>query len=143
MLHELSEWLSSSDFVPYGACYGWNDAMVSVQWASNAIIGVSFIAISLTLAYLVHAGKSLPFKWMAVAFGTFIISCGVSHFLEAIVVWHAWYWLDAAVRCITALASLGTALMLPPLVPRMLALTRGAVAARDRGIELAAAVESL
>jgi signal transduction histidine kinase len=143
MLQWISGWLSASGFSPHGDCYGWNSTLIWTQWLSNTIIGVSFIAISLTLAYLVHAGKSLPFKCMAVAFGTFIISCGLSHFLEALVIWWPWYWLDAAVRGVTALASLGTALLLPPLVPRMLALTRGAVAARERGIELAAAVESL
>jgi signal transduction histidine kinase len=143
MLQWMSQWLSSSGFSPHGDCYAWNATLVSIQWLSNAVIGVSFIAISVTLAYLVHAGKSLPFKCMALAFGTFIISCGLSHFLDALVIWWPWYWLDAGVRSVTALASLGTALLLPPLVPRMLSLTRGAVAARERGIELAAAVESL
>ena len=143
MLEWISESLSSSNFTPHGACYGWNSALLWTQWLSNTIIGVSFIAISATLAYLVHAGKSLPFKCMALAFGTFIISCGLSHFIDAMVIWWPWYWLEAGIRAVTALASLGTALLLPPLVPRMLALTRGAVAARVRGIELAAAVESL
>jgi signal transduction histidine kinase len=143
MLQWLTQWTSSAGFAPHGDCYAWNSLLVSVQWVSNAVIGISFIAIALTLGYLIHAGKTLPFKCMAIAFGTFIISCGVNHFLAALVVWYPWYWLDTGVRVLTALAALGVALMLPPLVPRMLSLTRGAVAARERGIELAAAVESL
>jgi signal transduction histidine kinase len=143
MLQWMSQWLSSSGFSPRGDCYAWNGTLVGIQWLSNTIIGVSFIAIAVTFGYLARAGKSLPFKGMALAFGTFIVSCGISHLLGALVIWWPWYWLDAGVRSLTALASLGTALLLPPLVPRMLALTRGAVAARERGIELAAAVESL
>ena len=144
MLQWLSQWLSnSSGFSPRGDCYAWNNALVSVQWLSHVCIGVSFIGIALTLRYLARAGTALPSRWMTLALGTLILACGLGHFVEALVIWRPWYWLEAGVRCVTAAAALATALLLPALAPRILALTRGALAARDRGIELAAAVESL
>src|ERR1700712_995087 len=101
----MSHWFATA-MPPQGDCYAWNMALVWSRGVSNAIIGLSFVSIALTLAYLVHAGKSLPFKCMAVAFGTFIISCGLTHFLDAVVIWQPWYWFDASVRAVTALASL-------------------------------------
>jgi signal transduction histidine kinase len=143
MLPSLSDWLSTSGFSPRADCYAWNSTLVSLQWLSNVSIGLALIAIALTLRYLARAGKALPSRWMALALGTFVVACGASHFVEALLIWRPWYWLDAAVHSIAAVAALGTLLLLPALVPRLLALTRGAVAARERGIELAAAVESL
>lgn len=43
----------------------------------------------------------------------------------------------------TALASVGTAVMLPPLIPKAISLARGAKAAHDRGIELQTIVKDL
>jgi signal transduction histidine kinase len=143
MYQTISAWLATAGAAPHGDCFAWNATLLWARSVSDALIGMSFLAIAISMAYLIHAGKSLPFKCMALAFGTFIVSCGLTHFLDALLIWLPWDRLDAAVRALAALASLVTAVLLPPLVPRILSLTRGARAARDRGIELAAAVESL
>src|SRR4051794_41099303 len=107
MLQWLSQWLSnSSGFSPRGDCYAWNNALVSVEWLSHVCIGFSFIAISLTLRYLARAGKALPSRWMTLALGSLILACGLSQFVEALVIWQPWYWLEAAVRCVAAVAAL-------------------------------------
>lgn len=133
----------SDAFMPHGHCYFWTPSIVWTQVLSNGAIGLSYVAIAFTLAYVVWRGPTLPFRAMGVAFGTFIITCGLTHFLDVLVIWKPEYWLDSAVRVVTALASMGTALMLPPLVPRMFDLANGAAAARDRGIKLQTMVEEL
>src|SRR5690606_15704021 len=67
----------------------------------------------------------------------------MTHFMDVYLIWEPSYWLDSAIRSLTALASVGTAIMLPRLVPEAIALSRGAKAARERGIELQSAVEDL
>ncbi|ACY17606.1 ATP-binding protein [Haliangium ochraceum] len=134
---------STNLFMPHGHCYLWQPGLLFAQVVSNALIGLSYVAISLTLLYLVRRGDYLPFKGMALAFGTFIISCGLTHFMDIYVIWYPSYWLDSAVRGVTAIASVATALILPSLVPRAVALARGARMARARGIELEAAVDDL
>ncbi len=129
--------------MPHGHCYLWQPGMVWLQAGSNLLIGLSYVSISLTLAYLVYRVRDLPFEWLYIAFGIFIISCGFTHFMEIVTLWRPYYWIDGALRSITALASLGTALVLPPLIPKAVALAHGAKAAHDRGIRLESAYQQL
>ena len=132
-----------SFFMPHGHCYLWQPGLVWLQAVTNASIGIAYVAIAAMLAYLVHKGQYVPFRGMALAFGIFIVSCGMTHFLDVYVIWDPIYWTDGIVRAITAVASVGTALMLPPLIPRAIALARGAKRAQERGIELETALEEM
>ncbi|MFU8807279.1 MAG: ATP-binding protein, partial [Bradymonadaceae bacterium] len=53
------------------------------------------------------------------------------------------YWMDVSVRGVTAVASMGTALMLFPLIPKAVSLAHGAKAAHTRGIKLETMVDEL
>jgi signal transduction histidine kinase len=138
------EFFSSEFFVPHGQCYLWNPGVVWLQVLSNGLIGLSYFAISSTLAILVYRLRDdIPFKMMYVAFGAFIVLCGVTHFFDIYVIWRPAYWVDGSIRALTAIVSAATALLLPPLIPHASALARGARAARDRGIKLETAVNDL
>ena len=132
-----------SFFMPHGHCYLWQPELVWLQAITNGSIGVSYVAIAAMLAYLVHKGQYVPFRGMALAFGVFIVSCGLTHFLDVYVIWDPIYWTDGVVRAVTAIASVGTALMLPPLIPKAISLARGAKRAQERGIELETALEEM
>jgi hypothetical protein len=133
---ELANDLLSSDFMPHGHCYLWTPLLVWLEVASNAAIGVAYLSISLTLAHLVRTIRALPFQWVYVAFGVFIITCGFTHFMDVWVIWRPNYWLDVAVRIVTAVASVGTAVLLFPLLPRVRALAATAHLAHQRGLDL-------
>ena len=108
-------------FMSHGYCYFWVPSLVVLHVASDSIIGLSYVAISVTLAYLVHrARRDIPFNWVFLAFGLFIVACGATHFMEVITVWHATYWLSGYIKLITAVASMATAVVLPTVVPRIL-----------------------
>jgi hypothetical protein len=62
--------LLSGGFMPHGHCYLWVPAMVWTQVRSNTLIGIAYLSISGTLAYLVHRVR-LPFSWVYIAFGAF------------------------------------------------------------------------
>ncbi len=139
----MFDFLSSDAFMPHGHCYLWEPGVLWLQVVSNGLIGLSYVAIAVTLTYLVVKGELLPFKGMALAFGSFIIFCGFTHFFDIYVIWNPAYWMDGGLRALTAIVSVGTAILLPPLVPKALALARGARAAREHGIELEEAIEDL
>jgi PAS domain S-box-containing protein len=108
-------------FMPHGHCYLWEPALLWTHVSSDVLIGLAYVAISATLAYvLTKARRNLPFEWLIVAFGVFIIACGSTHFLEAWMVWHPDYWVSAVVKVITVAASVTTAVMLPCAVPGIL-----------------------
>ncbi|HET6333965.1 MAG TPA: ATP-binding protein [Polyangiales bacterium] len=139
----VSDFFSSDGFLPHAECYHWDSALLWTQVISNGLIGLSFLAIAVTLVVLRMRAVSMPFRRTTFAFGTFLVCCALSHFALVFVTFTPLHAIDTLLRVVTAIASLGTVFLLPRLVPRALSLTRGAAAARRRGIELEAAVEGL
>ncbi len=130
----------SADFLPHRFCYLNTAGLVWTNVAADAVIGLSYVAISATLAYLVHrARKDIPFSWMFLAFGLFIVACGGTHFMEVLTVWKPFYWLAADVKIVTAVASLVTAVLLPTLVPKIFGLLSATQVAAERKQQLEAA----
>jgi rsbT co-antagonist protein RsbR len=127
---------STDRFMPHGHCYLWMPSLVRLHVSSDALIGLSYVSISATLVYVVRKRQDLPFNWMFLAFGMFIIACGATHFMEIVTLWKPEYWLSGGVKLLTAGASVLTALLLPPLVPKILALpSPSLLAAANKGLE--------
>ena len=143
MFGSIQRFFSSEYFMPHGHCYLWKPALVTLEVGSNGLIAASYLAISATLGYLVYRVRDIPFRLMYLAFGLFIVTCGFTHIFDVWVIWHPDYWVDSFVRCVTALASVGTAVALPSLVPKAVAIAHGARAAHERGIALETMVKDL
>src|SRR5579884_3351185 len=136
--------LNSKGFDPHGECYLWIPGLVALHVGSDTLIGLSYVAISATLLYFVYKVRSrVPFHWIFVAFGVFIVACGGTHFMEVWTVWHATYWLSGTVKLVTALASFTTAVVLPPLVPKAMTLLENARLSEQRKQQLEQAHEEL
>jgi signal transduction histidine kinase len=142
----MSEWwarLTSEVFSPHGCCYLWEPWLVWLHVTSDFLIGAAYVAITVTLVYLVRRIKGIPFQSMYMYFALFIVACGATHLMEVWNVWHGDYWTAGAVKAVTAIASVGTAIILPPLVPKGAALAEAAQIVHDRGVQLEAANEEL
>ena len=62
--------LVANGFIPHGHCYLWKPELVWLHVSSDMLIGLSYVAISATLAYLVYkARRDIPFDWVLLAFG--------------------------------------------------------------------------
>jgi PAS domain S-box-containing protein len=121
---EFLKWLfSSGDFMPHGYCYQWNAGLVWLHLVSDALIFAAYMTIPVTLLRVVRRRNDLPFNWMFVCFGVFMVACGLTHALEMWNLWHAAYWLAGAVKAVTAIASIGTAALLVRLAPVAIALS--------------------
>jgi PAS domain S-box-containing protein len=129
-------WLFSSEFMPHGHCYFWRPGILWLEVVTNAAIGVAYLSISATLVALVRRARDLPFQWVYLAFGVFIVSCGLTHFMDVWVIWRPNYWFDGAVRAVTAVASVGTAILIFPLFPKVIAVSDAARTVRSRGLRL-------
>lgn len=139
-----AETRSRSEFTPQGASLDWDRLAIALHLITDVLIGLAYVAISITLIVLARrAGKSIPFLWAFVAFGIFIIACGLTHFMAAITLWEPVYWLAGSVKYVTALASVGTALVIPPLVPRVVAIARDARLSHERKLQLEASNREL
>lgn len=111
-----------SDFMPHGFCYLWNSGLIWLHVISDALIALAYASIPITLIWFVRRRRDLPFSWMFVLFGVFIVACGATHAMEIWNLWHADYWLSGIVKAITAAASVPTAILLARLMPRALEL---------------------
>src|SRR4051812_43171922 len=110
--------------MPHGFCYGWNPRILWLHVISDALIGISYYCIPLLLIYLIRKRRDLPFHWMFLMFGAFILGCGSTHIMEIWTVWHPDYLLSGIIKAITAAVSVATALLLIPLLPRVVNLPR-------------------
>ncbi|HEY2121857.1 MAG TPA: sensor histidine kinase [Candidatus Acidoferrum sp.] len=109
----------SEGFLPHQFCYLNNKQLIALHVGTDAVIWLSYVAISFSLIYLVwRTRREIPFSWMFLAFGLFIVACGFTHFMEVVVLWKPLYWLAGDVKLVTALASFVTAVTLPGLIPQ-------------------------
>lgn len=130
----------ADEFMPHATCYLRNSKVILLHVSSDLLIGLAYVSISLTLSYLVYkASKDIPFHWMFLAFGLFIITCGFTHFMEVWTVWQAVYWLAGYVKLICAAASVATAIALVQLIPKVFALINAVKVSEDRRLKLEAA----
>src|SRR5208282_6838392 len=96
----------SSNYLPHLYCYLAQPKLVWTHVTADMLIGASYVAISATLGYLVYRlGRRIPFHWMFIAFGAFIVACGATHFMEVVTIWKPYYWVSAEVKIMTAIAS--------------------------------------
>jgi len=109
-------------FIPHGHCYLWKPGLVGLHILSDALIAVAYFLIPLTLIYIVNKRKDVPFDWVFMLFGSFIICCGITHIMEIWTLWHPNYWFSGFLKGITALISLCTAAVVVELIPKILAI---------------------
>ena len=122
MTNLWSQLFQSEAFMPHGRCYLWQTNLVGLHVISDALIALAYYSIPITLLYLVRKRQDLPFEWVFLLFGAFIVSCGTTHLLDIWTLWYPTYWLSGIVKAFTALISVITATQLFPLMPQVLAL---------------------
>ena len=136
-------------YLPHGYCFTWNPTLLWTNVASDVSIGVAYVTIPLALLQIQRKRTDIPFDWLFVLFALFIVSCGMTHWIEVWTVWNPDYWLAATVKVVTAAASIGTAIALFRMVPRVLAipttteLSRAKKALEEAALEARATEDSL
>ncbi len=117
----LSRFLDTS-FMPHGHCYQWRPEILWLHALSDGAIALAYFTIPFFLIYIVRKRRDIAFPWVFVMFGAFILLCGTTHVLEIYSIWHGAYVMTGTVKAVTGIVSLGTAVSLVPLVPRVLTL---------------------
>jgi PAS domain S-box-containing protein len=109
----------SGEFSPHGFCYLWNPSLMWLHIVSDIAIAVAYFTIPVTLLWLARKRRDISFGWIVGLFGLFIIACGITHLLEVWNIWHTDYWVEGAVKAVTALASITTAIVLARTAPKL------------------------
>jgi PAS domain S-box-containing protein len=108
--------------MPHGHCYLWRPALVWLHAIADGLIALAYGSIPFVIVYFVRRRRDLPFHWVFLAFGVFIVACGATHAMEVWNLWHADYWIAGLIKAVTAAASVTTAIALVRITPQALSL---------------------
>ena len=118
----LQRLLDSSTLSPHGICLLWEPELIWLHVASDAVIAASYFSIPIVLSIFVSKRRDVDFGFIFWAFAIFITACGFTHVFSIVTLWVPVYGLEGLVKLLTAVASILTAVIMWPLLPKLLAL---------------------
>ena len=122
----LERLLDSSMFSPHGICLLWEPELIWLHVVSDAVIAASYFSIPFALAIVVSKRRDFQFGWIGRSFAAFIMACGLTHIFSIYTLWVPVYGIEGIVKAITAIASIVTAVILWPLIPKIIAIPSSA-----------------
>jgi signal transduction histidine kinase len=122
----LERLLDSSMFSPHGICLLWEPELIWLHVVSDAVIAASYFSIPFALAIVVSKRRDFQFGWIGWSFAAFIMACGLTHIFSIYTLWVPVYGIEGIVKAITAVASIITAVILWPLIPKIIAIPSSA-----------------
>lgn len=111
---------SIKGFMPHGMCFQWRPEILWLHVISDLIVAIAYFSIPLVLVVLLYRRQQIPFKWLVILFASFILLCGATHLVSIVVLWNPLYQLQGLMKLATAAVSIATAVILFPLLPRLL-----------------------
>lgn len=122
MLDYLTRLLAERGMAPHGYCLFWDPALIWTHVISDALIGIAYFSIPIVLGRFLAQRRDVEFKWVVWLFAVFIMACGVTHFMSILVLWIPAYGIEGLIKLVTAIVSVATAIVLWPLLPKVVAL---------------------
>jgi hypothetical protein len=114
--------LNTSMYSPHGICLLWEPELIWLHVVSDALIALAYFSIPFALAIFVSKRRDVEFGWVFWAFAIFIMACGVTHLMSIYTLWVPIYGIEGITKALTAIASIVTAAVLWPLLPKLLAI---------------------
>jgi signal transduction histidine kinase len=122
IISALSGYFDSTQLAPHGLCLLWRPELIWLHVVSDGFIALAYFSIPIVLSVFVSKRPDFGFGWVICAFVVFITACGATHLFGIWTLWSPDYAAEGAVKGVTALASVATAIGLWPLLPKVLAL---------------------
>jgi signal transduction histidine kinase/CheY-like chemotaxis protein len=117
MASYLSQLLDNATLSPHGICLLWRPALLWTHAIADGLISLAYLSIPAALAAIILRRRDIPFGWLAWCFALFIFACGATHLMSIVTLWRPYYGVEALVKVVTAIASIGTAIALWRLIP--------------------------
>lgn len=132
----FSKLFETSDWPPRWICGIWSDFHGWLYIGSDISIWLSYFVIPVIIIWFIQRNRTIPFLPVFWLFGAFILLCGASHLIDAVIFWWPAYRLSALLRFFTAIVSLATVFALIRDLPKLLDLSRRNEPAEDMIEEL-------
>ncbi len=118
----ITSLFDTSDFPARWTCGRWTSGHGWLHILSDLGVWSAYLAIPLVLLFFLVRRTDLPFRKIFFLFGAFILACGTTHLMEAIIFWWPAYRLAGVIKLLTAIVSWTTVVALVPIVPKVLAM---------------------
>jgi PAS domain S-box-containing protein len=122
LVAELASLLGRHGYLPHGYCITWRPELLWSMVVSDGLIALAYFSIPLALWRFVHLRRDVPLKGIVTLFCLFIFACGVTHVMDVWTVWQPDYGWQALSKMVTAAVSIGTAIVLWPLLSKAVAI---------------------
>ncbi len=122
MFDFLTHLFDTSDFPPRWQCGNWTTGHGWLHILSDLGVWLAYIAIPCVLGFFVLRRRDIPFRGIFLLFGAFILACGTTHLMEALIFWWPAYRFAGVIKLFTAIVSWGTVLALIPVTPKVLSM---------------------
>jgi len=100
---------NQSGLTPHGFCLTWDPVLIWLHATSDAVIFLSYLAIPLSLAWLLRRRRDPVFRRIGNLFVIFIVACATTHGMEVLTLWVPAYGWEGLAKAVTAIASVVTA----------------------------------
>jgi PAS domain S-box-containing protein len=114
-----------------GLCLLVDPSLVWLHVISDVAIGLAYLSIPAALVLLLLRRRDLAYPWIIALFAAFIVACGTTHLMHAWAVFRPAPELEGVVKAVTAAISVTVAVVLWPVLPKLLALRSPAALARE------------
>ncbi|MDF2448761.1 MAG: histidine kinase [Bacteroidota bacterium] len=118
--HFFSNLFNTDSWPPRWHCGEWTSFHGWLYIFSDLAIWGAYFMIPVVLLTFIKKKKDVPFNNVFVLFGAFILACGLTHLIDAVIFWWPAYRLSAVIRFITAVVSWGTIIALFKVIPKAL-----------------------
>jgi PAS domain S-box-containing protein len=149
MFDFLEKLFDTSGFPPRWHCGSWTAGHGWLHIASDLGVWLAYLAIPCVFTYFIMRRRDIPFRLVFVLFGAFILACGTTHLMEALIFWWPAYRLAGLIKLVTAIVSWATVFALVQVTPRALLMRTPEELEREIGVrkrvedELRRSVEAL
>lgn len=107
-------------FVPRWDCGAWTPFLGWLHIVSDLLVWLAYLTIPTMLIYFVRSRKDVPFPRVFWLFGVFIVACGTTHLIEAVIFYYPMYRMSGVVKVVTAAVSWATVFALVRVIPKAL-----------------------
>ena len=119
-MDEIASLLGRHGYLPHGYCFTWQPGLLWAMVVSDALIALAYFSIPLALWRFALKRRDTSLHGMVTLFGAFIFACGLTHVMDVWTIWQPDYGLQAIGKIVTAVISVGTAILLWKLIPKAL-----------------------
>ncbi|NNE55405.1 MAG: hypothetical protein HKN32_05255 [Flavobacteriales bacterium] len=116
--------LDTSDWPPRWYCGTWSDFHGWLYILSDIAIWGAYFAIPVIIIWFIQKRPDIPFLPVFWLFGAFIVLCGTTHIIDALIFWWPNYRIGALTRFFTAIISWVTVFALVRDLPKALRLKK-------------------